>query len=130
MKQINMEKLLQYVAEGSILEFESDQACMEWFNTYDYQNFNTVEEMKIYQDRYGFNIEKKRYHILTDKSLNVYKKVLSDWTIKAKSEETGKIFEDKFPACSRVEAISSFNACYRHGIYTILEVTEGKPYTN
>jgi len=57
-------------------------------------------------------------------------KVCSDWMVKARSEETGKIFTDKFPACSKGEAIASFNACYRHRIYTILEATEGKPYTD
>lgn len=70
--KINMEKLLQHVAEGCILEFGSDLACMEWFNTYDYQNFKTVEEMKAYQERYGFNVGKKRYHILTEDALDVY----------------------------------------------------------
>ena len=58
------------------------------------------------------------------------KKVLSDWTIKARSEETGKIFEDKFPAGSKSEAIHSFHECYRHGIYTVLDATEGDPYTD
>ena len=55
-------------------------------------------------------------------------RVYSDWTVKARSEETGRIFTDKFPASSKGEAIASFNACYRHGIYTILGATEGEPY--
>lgn len=71
-KQINMEKLLQYLADGYILEFESDQACMEYFNVYDFQTFHTVEEMKDFQGNYGFNIGKKRYHIDHDFALDVY----------------------------------------------------------
>lgn len=85
MKQINMEKLSQYIAEGSILEFESDQACMEWFNTYNYQNFKNVEEMKAYQKVYGFNIGNKRYHINTDLALDVY------------MEECDMNLENKYP---------------------------------
>lgn len=57
-------------------------------------------------------------------------KVCSDWTVKARSEETGIIFTDKFPASSKGEAIAAFKECYRHRIYTVLEVIEGKPYTD
>lgn len=53
------------------------------------------------------------------------KKVCSDWTVKVRNEETGKVFEDKFPASSKGEAIAAFKACYRHNIYTVLEVIEG-----
>lgn len=69
---INMEKLLQYTADETIMEFESDEKCMEYFNTYDYQHFKTVEEMKTYQGKYGFNIGKKRYHINYEYALDVY----------------------------------------------------------
>lgn len=72
MKQINMEKLLQYLADGYILEFESDRACLEYFNVYDFLNFKTIEEMKDFQGYYGFNIGKKRYHIDYDFALDVY----------------------------------------------------------
>ena len=67
-----MEKLLQYVTEGYILEFESDQACLEYFNTYDLQNLASIEAMKNMQGRYGFNVENKRYHINNDFALDVY----------------------------------------------------------
>lgn len=70
--KINMKKLEQYLREDKILEFDSDKECMRYFNTYDYQNFKTVEEMKVYQDRYGFNIGKKRYHINYDEALDVW----------------------------------------------------------
>ena len=70
--KINMEKLAQYLKEDKILEFNSDKECMEYFNTYDYQDFKTVEEMKIYQDKYGFNIGKKRYHVNYDEALDVW----------------------------------------------------------
>lgn len=71
-KKINKEKLTEYIANGSILEFESDQKCLEYFNTYDFQNFRTIEEMKVYQNIYGFNIGNKRYHIDVDNALDVY----------------------------------------------------------
>lgn len=69
---INMEKLAQYVTDGSILEFELDQACLEYFNTYDFQNLASIEAMKDMQGRYGFNVENKRYHVNNDFALDVY----------------------------------------------------------
>lgn len=69
---INIEKLNKYLADGEILEFDSDEECMEYFNTYDYQNLKSVEEMKSFQCEYGFNIGKKRYHINTENALDVY----------------------------------------------------------
>lgn len=54
--------------------------------------------------------------------------IYSDWTVKVQDKETGRIFSDKFPASRRSEAIHAFKECYRHGIYIILEVTEGEPY--
>ena len=68
---INIEKLNEYIKSEEILEFDSDEECMEYFNTYDYQNFRSVEEMKAFQGKYGFNIGKKRYHINTEKALDV-----------------------------------------------------------
>lgn len=70
--KVNKEKLEQYVKNGNIIEFNSDKECMEYFNTYDYQNLKTVEEMKEFQGKYGFNIENKRYHINYDCALDVY----------------------------------------------------------
>lgn len=52
----------------------------------------------------------------------------SDWIVKVRNEENGRVFSDKFPASRRSEAIHAFKECYRHGTYTILEVTEGEPY--
>ena len=70
--KINMEKLAQYLKEDKILEFNSDKECMEYFNTYDYQDFTTVEEMKLYQGRFGFNVGEKRYHINYEEALDVW----------------------------------------------------------
>ena len=70
--KINMEKLAQYLKEDKILEFNSDNECMEYFNTYDYQDFTTVEEMKLYQGRFGFNVGEKRYHINYEEALDVW----------------------------------------------------------
>ena len=70
--KINMEKLEQYLKEDKILEFNSDKECMEYFNTYDYQDFTTVEEMKLYQGRFGFNVGEKRYHINYEEALDVW----------------------------------------------------------
>lgn len=71
-KEINMNKLSQYILNGNIIEFDSDKKCLEYFNIYDYQNFKTVKEMKQYQGKYGFNIGKKRYNINVDGALDVY----------------------------------------------------------
>lgn len=76
--KINMEKLAQYLKEDKILEFNSDEECMNYFNTYDYQDFKTVEEMKKYQDKYGFNIGEKRYHVNYDEALDVWDSELTE----------------------------------------------------
>ena len=68
---INIEKLNEYLKSEEILEFDSDEECMEYFNTYDYQELKSVEEMKSFQGKYGFNIGKKRYHINTEDALDV-----------------------------------------------------------
>lgn len=70
--KINMKKLEQYLKEDKILEFNSDKECMEYFNRYDYQDFTTVEEMKLYQGRFGFNVGEKRYHINYEEALDVW----------------------------------------------------------
>ena len=69
---INIEKLNEYLKTEEILEFNSDEECMRYFNIYDYQDLKSVEEMKSFQGKYGFNIGKKRYHINTEKALDVY----------------------------------------------------------
>ena len=72
MMNINIEKLNEYITSEEILEFDSDEECMDYFNTYDYQDLKSVEEMKSFQGKYGFNIGKKRYHINTENALDVY----------------------------------------------------------
>lgn len=72
MFNINIEKLNEYLKSEEILEFDSEEECMEYFNTYDYQELKSVEEMKSFQGEYGFNIGKKRYHINTENALDVY----------------------------------------------------------
>lgn len=71
--EIREKKLQEYLKDESILEFESNEAALNYFNTYDYQSFKDVKEMMEYQGRYGFNIGKKRYHINRDEALDVYK---------------------------------------------------------
>lgn len=68
---INIEKLNKYLVDGEILEFDSDEECMNYFNTYEYCNFKSVEAMKSFQNKYGFNIGKRRYHINTEDALDV-----------------------------------------------------------
>ena len=68
---INIEKLNEYLKSEEILEFNSDEECLEYFNTYDYQNLKSVEEMKTFQGKYGFNVGKKRHHINTENALDV-----------------------------------------------------------
>lgn len=71
---INIEKLNEYLKSEEILEFNSDEECMEYFNTYDYYNFKSVEAMKSFQNKYGFSIGKKRYHINTEAAMeSLYK---------------------------------------------------------
>ena len=79
--RIDEKKLAQYLQEDKILEFNSDKECMEYFNTYDYQNFTTVEEMKQYQGRFGFNIGEKRYHINYEEALDVWEGIKENFTI-------------------------------------------------
>lgn len=69
---INVEKLNEYLKTEEILEFNSDEECMKYFNIYDYQDLKSVEEMKTFQGKYGFNVGKKRYHINTENVLDVY----------------------------------------------------------
>lgn len=71
MFSINMEKLNNYLKSEEILEFNSDEECMNYFNTYDYQSLKSVEEMKSFQGKYGFNIGERRYHINTENALDV-----------------------------------------------------------
>lgn len=46
------------------------------------------------------------------------------YTVKARRESNGKEFTDKFTAYSEADARCCFRECYRHDVYTILEVTE------
>lgn len=71
MFSLNMEKLSEYLKNEEILEFDSDEECMNYFNTYDYQNLKSVEEMKSFQGKYGFNIGERRYYINTENALDV-----------------------------------------------------------
>lgn len=89
---INIEKLNEYIKTEDILEFDSDEECMEYFNTYDYQNLKSVEEMKTFQGKYGFNIRKKRYHINTENALDVYLNI---------NEVYAKIFCDAIRAIAK-----------------------------
>ena len=38
---INIEKLNEYLKTEEILEFDSDEECLEYFNTYDYQRLTS-----------------------------------------------------------------------------------------
>lgn len=46
------------------------------------------------------------------------------YIVKARRESNGKEFTDKFTAYSKADARCCFRECYRHDVYTILEVTE------
>lgn len=63
MKKITAELIKQYIDEELIVEFDSEEECMEYFNIYDGQNFKSIEEMKEYQGEYGFGFGGKWYHI-------------------------------------------------------------------
>lgn len=70
---IDMYKLKEYLDKDMIMEFESPEECRVYFNTYDYQHFNTVDEMKQYQGEYGFGVGEKWYHINFEEALDVRK---------------------------------------------------------
>lgn len=65
------DKISAYVEMEYLLEFNSPEECMKYFNTYDCQNFKTVEEMKEYQGKYGFGFNGKWYHINIDDALDI-----------------------------------------------------------
>lgn len=65
------DKIGAYVEMEYLLEFNSPEECMRYFNTYDYQNFKTVEEMKEYQGKYGFGFNGKWYHINVEDALDI-----------------------------------------------------------
>lgn len=57
------QKINEYIADEQIMEFETIEDARQYFNIYDYQNFKTVEELKEYQDEFGFGMNGKWYHI-------------------------------------------------------------------
>ena len=65
------EKIKSYVEREFLLEFNTPEECMKYFNTYDYQDFKTVEEMKEYQGKYGFSYNGKWYHINIEDALDI-----------------------------------------------------------
>ena len=65
------DKISAYVEMEYLLEFDTPEDCMKYFNTYDCQNFKTVEEMKEYQDKYGFGYNGKWYHINIEEALDI-----------------------------------------------------------
>lgn len=50
------------------------------------------------------------------------KKVNRTYCVTARNEANGKVFTDKFSAYSDSDARYCFRECYRHSVYTILEV--------
>lgn len=70
--RINREKLIGYLEDEMILEFDSEEACMKYFNTYDSQDFKSVDEMKAYQSEYGFGLFGKWYHVSFEEALDVW----------------------------------------------------------
>lgn len=78
------EKIKRYIEKEYLLEFNSPEECLKFFNTYDYQNFKSVDEMKAYQGKYGFSYNGKYYHICVDAALDVREYIGSE------SEKSGK----------------------------------------
>lgn len=50
-------------------------------------------------------------------------KTYKTYTVKSRRND-GTEFTDKFTAYSKADARCCFRECYRHDVYTILEVTE------
>ena len=70
---IDLDKLTKHLREDLIIEFDSPQDCMDYFNKYDGKHFKSVDEMKACQDKYGFDLNGKWYHISFDEALDVWK---------------------------------------------------------
>lgn len=51
-------------------------------------------------------------------------KIYKIYIVKARRESNEKVFTDKFTAYSEVDARCCFRECYRHNVYTILDVSE------
>lgn len=68
---IDRTKLAKYLEDESITEFSSPEECLAYFNTYDGQRFQTVDELKAYQGPYGFGLNGKWYHVNFDDALDV-----------------------------------------------------------
>lgn len=118
---INVEKLNEYLKTEEILEFDSDEECLEYFNTYDYQNLKSVEEMKSFQGKYGFNIGKKRYHINTENALDVYLNI---------NEVYAKIFCDAIKTIAeKPENLSNMESYLTYHFTTWLEKYGNCPET-
>ncbi len=62
-KQRLLEKLDIYEEAETIMVFASEEEAREYYNTYDYQNFKTIEDMKNYVGEFGFSLDGKWYHI-------------------------------------------------------------------
>lgn len=71
-RAINREKLKQYLEDEMILEFPSADDCMDYFNSYDHQNFQSVSEMKRFQGMFGFGLDGKWYHISYREAVDVW----------------------------------------------------------
>lgn len=93
--QINHKKLQSYLENELIMEFSSPEECLAYFNTYDGQKFETVEEMKAYQGSYGFGLNRKWYHISFNEALDVWDKQAVSSIIHAPKRKTAIKLRDE-----------------------------------
>ena len=70
--EIDIRKLNEYLKRSYILEFATDEACMNFFNIDGNQAFGCISEMKKYQGINGFNIGNRRFHISCLDALDVF----------------------------------------------------------
>ena len=96
--QIDMDKLQTYLNQDMIIEFGSIEECMDYFNIYDGQNFKSVNELKAFEQEYGFGIGEKWYHISFDEALDIYKrdknKSLNTMITNASDRTNEKLFKE------------------------------------
>lgn len=92
--QINLEKLKTYLEDEMIIEFASPEACMEYFNTYDGQDFKSVDEMKDFQAEYGFGVDGKWYHINFDEALDIWEQPSFNDRLRAAATRAEQARED------------------------------------
>ena len=96
-KQELLEIINNAIKEDEIVEFDSIEEALKYFNTYDYQNLKSIEELKEFQDEYGFGMDGKWYHINYDETLELLKEHgYLEWKSKIRTEIYTVFSQDRY----------------------------------